>query len=212
MRDKRSTSIRGRVAREAAVLLYSQQEKEYKQAKQRAADTLRIRILPSNMEVARELDKIADEMEGSVRTERLVQMRNEALSLMVILGDLHPRVVGSVWRGTAYKNSDIDIEAFASDPEIALERFVQNGLNVRRAEWQSVTKGRGGETAFHIYIHLPSGNRVETIVRGPEKMNQIDKCEIYGDNVKGLNTHQLRRVLMENPTQKFVPLRSTKSH
>jgi len=205
LRGKRSTSIKGRVAREAAVLLYSQQEKEYKQAKQRAAYTLGIRILPSNREVAEELDKVADEMEGAVRRERLAQMRREALSVMVTLGDFHPRLVGSVWRGTAHKNSDIDIEAFYSDPKIVLERLKQSGLNVRRAEWQSVTKGRRNETAFHIYLTLPSRNEVEVIIRSPEKMNEADKCEIYGNTIKGLNMHQLRRLLMENPTQKFVP-------
>lgn len=205
MRDKRSNSIKDRVAREAAALLYTQQEKEYKQAKQRAANTLGIRILPSNREVAEELDKVADEMEGSIRRERLVQMRREALSVMVMLGDFHPRLVGSVWRGTARKNSDIDIEVFASDPKFALERLEQNNLNVHRAEWQSVTKGRRGETAFHIYVHLPSGNQSEVIVRSPEKMNETDKCEIYGDIVKGLTIHQLRKILMQNPTQKFVP-------
>jgi predicted nucleotidyltransferase len=205
LRGKRSTSIRERVAREAAVLLYSQQEKEYKQAKRRAAETFGIRVLPSNREVAEELDKVADETEGEARRERLVQMRREALLVMVILGDLHPRLVGSVWRGTAHKNSDIDVEAFASDPKIVLERFRQNGLNIRRAEWQSVTKGDGTETAYHIYLLLQSGNEVEVVVRSPEKMNETDKCEIYGDTIKGLNMHQLRRVLMENPTQKFVP-------
>jgi len=210
LREKRHASVKDRVAREAAVLLYSQQEKEYKQAKQRAADTLGTRNLPSNREVAEELDKIADEAEGSAKRERLVQMRRDALSVMVTLGDLHPRLVGSVWRGTAHKNSDIDIETFFSDPETAVERLKQSGLNVRRAEWQSVTKGHGSETAFHIYMMLPSRSEVEVIVRNPEKMSEIEKCEIYGDTIRGLNIHQLRRTLMEDPTQKFVPVRPTK--
>lgn len=205
LREKRSASIKNRVAREAAVLLYSQQEKEYKQAKRRAADTLGIRILPSNREVAEELDKVADEMEGSARRERLVQMRREALSVMVILGDFHPRLVGSVWRGTAHKDSDIDIEVFSSDPKIVHERLKKSDLEVPRAEWQSVTKGKKSETAFHIYLTLHSRNEAEVIVRSPEKMNETEKCEIYGDTVKGLNMHQLRRVLIENPIKKFLP-------
>lgn len=205
MRRKDSASIKSRVAREAAVLLYSQHEKEYKQAKQKAADSLGVRLLPSNREVAEELDRVADEMEGSVKRERLVHMRKEALSVMVVLGDFNPRLVGSVWRGTANKNSDIDVEVFASDPEILLERLGQNGFNVRRAEWQSVTKCEERETAFHIYLLLSSGFEVEVVVRSPDKMSSVDKCEIYGDTVKGLNMHQLRRVLMVNPTQRFVP-------
>ncbi len=202
MHNKPSNSIKEKVAKEAAVLLYTQQEKEYKQAKQRAADTLGVRILPSNKDVAEELDRIADETEGSARKERLVQMRKDALSVMVILGDFHPRLVGSVWRGTAHKNSDIDIEAFTSEHNTVLERLKQNGLAIKKAEWQAVTKGAGTETALHIYLALASDNEAELIIRSPEKMNETDKCEIYGDTIKGLNIHQLRRILLTNPTQR----------
>ena len=56
--------LRRRVAREAALLLYTGQEREFLQAKRRAAEILGVRILPSNREVAEELDRIADEREG----------------------------------------------------------------------------------------------------------------------------------------------------
>lgn len=202
---KPSISVKEKIAREAAVLLYSQQEKEYKQAKEKAAENLGVHVLPTNREVAEELDKVADEMEGPVRKEGLVQMRKEALSIMVILGDFHPRLVGSVWRGTAHKNSDIDIEVFASDTDVVVQRLRESALNIWKAEWQSVTKGEGSESAFHIFMLLTSGYEVEVVVRSSEKMCQVDKCEIYGDVVKGLNVHQLRRVLMLDPVQKFVP-------
>ena len=205
MPEQPTRSVKQRVAREAAALLYTQQEKEYKQAKQRAAQTLRARLLPSNRDVAIELDKVADEVEGSERTQRLAQMRKDALSIMVILGDSHPRLVGSVWRGTAHRNSDIDIEAFSSDPSVALKRITKNGLTVRRAEWQLVTKKHERERAFHAYLTMPSSCEVELIVRSPEKMNEVDQCEIYGDAVRGLNIHQLRRLLLSDPLQRFVP-------
>jgi len=203
---KQLISDRVRVAREAAALLYSGQEKEYKQAKERAAENLGVSVLPGNREVAEELDKVADEMEGSERKERLVQMRREALSVMVVLGDFCPRLVGSVWRGTVRKNSDVDVEVFASDPEVVVRRLKEDGFHVWKGEWQSVTKGEGSETAFHVFLLLASGYEVEVVVRSPEKMDQADTCEVYGDVIKGLNMHQLRRVLMIDPVQKFVPV------
>jgi len=206
LRQKSSASIREKVAREAAILLYSSQEKEYKQAKQRAASTLGTRILTSNREIAEELDKIVDEIEGPVRREMLVQLRKDALSVMILLRDLNPRLIGSVWRGTAHKNSDIDIETFSEDPQIVVERLRKKDLDVRRAEWQAITKGEKSETVFHIYLILPSGNQAELIVRSLERMNESQKCEIYGDIIKGLNIYQLRRVLIENPIQKYTPL------
>jgi predicted nucleotidyltransferase len=205
LRKQASHFIRYQVAREAATLLYTQQEKEYKQAKLRAADTLGARSLPSNKDIALEMDKMADEMEGSERAERLTQMRRDALWMMVILGDFHPRLIGSVWRGTAHKNSDIDIETFTSDPSTVLERLTRNGLIVRTAQWQMVSKGLELERAFHVYLTLPSKNEVELIARSPEKKDETDVCEIYGDTVKGLSIHQLRRILLTDPLQKFVP-------
>ena len=178
MRKKTTNLTRDRAAREAALLLYTQQEKEYKQAKQRAARTLGTRVLPSNKDIAYELDRLTDETEGIAKKERLVQMRKEALSIMVLMGEFHPRLVGSVWRGTAHKNSDIDVEAFASDPEAVLKRVEQNGLSVRSAGWQAVTKGAGRETAYHIYLVLSSGHEVEVVVRSPEKIAEVDSCEI----------------------------------
>ncbi len=205
MRRQTSHSFRHQVAREAATLLYTQQEKEYKQAKLRAAETLGARSLPSNKDIALELDKMTDEMEGSGKAERLIQMRKDALWMMVILGDFNPRLVGSVWRGTAHKNSDVDVEAFTSDTSTVLERLVRNRLVVSTAQWQLVSKGLGLERALHVYLTLPSKNEVELIVRSPEKKDETDVCETYGDTVKGLNIHQLRRILLTDPLRKFVP-------
>ncbi|MEJ2673484.1 MAG: hypothetical protein P8168_15090, partial [Deltaproteobacteria bacterium] len=107
MKDNRTKLLRNRVAQEAALLLYTSQEKEYTQAKKRAAETFGARILPSNSEVAEELDRIADEREGTKKRELLKRMRKEAKQLMTLLRAFNPLLVGSVWRGTARRNSDI---------------------------------------------------------------------------------------------------------
>ena len=56
--------LKCKIAREAATLLYFGAEKEYKQAKLKAARTFGVHFLPSNLQVALELDKIAEENEG----------------------------------------------------------------------------------------------------------------------------------------------------
>jgi len=205
LKDNRLKSLRNRVAREAAVLLYTSQEKEYKQAKKQAAETLGIRVLPSNPEVAEELDKIAEEKEGSSRKELLFQMRKEALQIMETLKDFSPKLVGSVWRGTAHQNSDIDILAFSEDPKAILEQLQKNKYTIGSSEWRSVTKKGKKESSFHIYFILPSGYEAEVVVRSPEKIGALERCEIYGDVSTGLSRPQLLRVLKEKPLQKFVP-------
>jgi len=202
---KRLAGLRKRVAREAAILLYTSQEKEYKQAKKRAAKTLGVRILPSNLEVAEELDKIAEEKEGPSREERLFQMRKEALQIMESLGDFNPRLVGSVWRGTAHQNSDIDILTFSEDPKSVLSKLQKNKYRITSSEWRSVTKKGKKESSFHIHIVLPSGHEAEVVVRNPEEMGRSEKCEIYGDAMTGLSPPQLQKVLREKPLEKFVP-------
>jgi len=197
--------LKQRIAREAAVLLYTSQEKEYKQAKLRAAHTLGTRILPSNAQVAKELDNVADEMEGSTRREKLLQMRREALQIMKALEDSHPRLIGSVWRGTAHKDSDIDIATFSSDPATVLLHLQHTNFKVKKTEWQSAPKLGEREKSFHIYLSLPSGNQAEVVVRSLERINTKEKCEIYGDTVTGLSGRQLERVLARDPFQKFVP-------
>ncbi len=193
------------MAREAATLLYTSQEKEYKQAKIRAAENLGTRVLPSNLEVAEELDRIAEEVEGQSRRELLLQMRKEALQIMRSLEAFHPKLVGSVWRGTANHNSDIDILTFSSDPNAVLEKLGYGDSRIARTEWSSVTKEGSKESSFHIHLVLPSGNKAEVVVRSPDKMGVVERCEIYGDRVTGLKISQLRKILKENPLQRFVP-------
>ena len=205
MKGNRLSSLRRRVSREAATLLYTSQEKEYKQAKKRAAKTLRVRVLPSNLEVAEELDKIAEEKEKSSRRKLILRMRKEALKIMKTLEIFNTRLVGSVWRGTAHQNSDIDILTFSQDPKSVLDQLQKFGYRVAGSEWRSVTKGGKKEASFHIHLVLSSGDEAEIIVRDPEKLGRLERCEIYGDAVVGLSPPQLLKVLKETPLQKFVP-------
>ncbi len=203
--NSRYPSLKKRVAREAALLLYTSQEKEYKQAKKRATENLGARILPSNSDVARELDAIAEEREGASRNKRLNQMRREALKIMQKLKNHNPRLVGSLWRGTINRNSDIDIVAFAFTPNAVLAQLQKDSFSIAKTERVSVTKKGRKETSFHIYLMLPSGNEAEVVVRPLEKMNHPEKCEIYGDMVTGLSVLQLAKVLKENPLARFIP-------
>jgi predicted nucleotidyltransferase len=197
--------LRERVAREAALLLYSSQEKEYKQAKQRAAEILNGRNLPSNREVAEELDRIAEEREGVSKKRLLLRMRMEAQEIMTAIKDYSPRLVGSVWRGTAHRSSDIDILAYTQNHIHVLNQLQKQNYNVKSSEWCSVTKEGKKEASFHIHIILPSGDEVEVVVRSLEYLGKPERCEIYSDVKKGLNLHELKNVLIEYQLQKFVP-------
>jgi len=198
-------SLRKRVAREAAFLIYTSQEKEYKQAKRKAAEILGARILPSNREVADELDAIADEIEGEARLKRLLRMRREALEIMQCLEDYSPRLIGSVWRGTAHKNSDIDITVFSHDPKDVLRRISERSFKVIKVEEGIIAEGEDKRSTFHIHIILPSGDEAEIVVRDPKDRMRDEICEIYGDVIRGLSLNELKKILESDPYRRFVP-------
>jgi len=197
--------LRRRVAREAAALLYTGQEKEYKQAKSRAAELLGVRVLPSNREVAEELDRLADEMEGPQRKRRLIEMRKDALRVMQAIEEFRPLLVGSVWRGTIHRGSDIDILVFHNDPDEVAAKIQEKGFKILRTDWQSTEKRGKRKRSFHVYVATASGNEVEIVVKDVYEADRPETCEIFDDKITGLSATQLAKVLKENPLRKFVP-------
>jgi predicted nucleotidyltransferase len=194
-----------RVAREAATLLYFGAEKEYKQAKVKAAQTLGTHFLPSNLDIALELNKIAEENEGAKRKERLIEMRNEALKIMKLLGTYCPVLIGSVWRGTIKHGSDIDIAVYADDPEVIVRVLKEADIRVLKTLWTTVNKHGLTSESFHIYADTLDKHGLEIVVRSRDEAGKKRKCEIFGDEMKGLNIKELEKVISENPTQQFIP-------
>jgi predicted nucleotidyltransferase len=199
------SDLRCKIAKEAATLLYFGAEKEYKQAKLKAAKTLGTHFLPTNLEVALELDKIAEAYEGPARKEKLIQMRKEALEIMETLKKYSPRLVGSVWRGTIRQGSDIDIAVYHDVSDEIAHVLGVSGVKIVKTEWTAVTKKGKTEDAFHIYGETSSKHKAEVVVRSPDEVGCRRKCEVFGDELKGLNIQELKLVLKENPAKKFIP-------
>jgi predicted nucleotidyltransferase len=194
---------RSSVAAEAARLLYNGVAEEYIQAKDMAATSLGAKSIPSNYEVALELDRIADEVEGEERQRRLVEMRKTALRVMKSLSEYNPRLIGSVWRGTAMKGSDVDIVALTQSPidvEVALG-------NYKIKEKGEVTF-KGGVHAYHFKLDVEP-DEIEVIVRAPSEYTE-DRCDTYGDVKRGVTLPELERLLRVDPLRKFVPRRHSR--
>ena len=198
-------SSRKKVAIEAATLLYDGVEKEYKQAKLKAAKTFGLHYMPTNLEVALEIDRIAEEKEGPAREDRLIIMRKEALRIMRIVEKFEPILVGSVWRGTIHHDSDLDIIVHHEEPQEVLRTLEKTDLKIERTEWVSVTKQGKKKSSFHIHALSPIKEEVEIIVHSPEEACIKVTCEIYGDEISGLRSEELETVLKENPTKRFLP-------
>jgi predicted nucleotidyltransferase len=200
-------NLRQRVSKEAAFFLYRGVAEEYKQAKEMAAKNVGIKSLPSNIEVAIELDKIADEIEGEKRKKRISEMRHTALKLMENLRIFYPKLIGSVWRGTAHHNSDIDIVVYSSSKEEIIEKLKKVGTPIEREKTSSFIKSGTLMISNHLYLQTPLGYKVEIIVRPPWEEREVELCEIYGDLKVGLKINQLKKIIKEDPLRKFIPIR-----
>jgi len=194
---------RSSVAREAARLLYSGAAEEYIQAKYMAATSLGVKAIPSNYDVADELDRLADEEEGGERQRRLTEMREIALMVMRSLQLFAPRLIGSVWRGTARKSSDIDIIALATSPA-----DVEYALRDYRVKEKGGVTFHKGIHAYHFKLEVRT-DEVEVVVRDPAEYTE-DRCDIYGDVKRGLTLRELERLLRTDPLRKFVPRRRSR--
>ena len=194
---------RSSVAREAARLLYSGAAEEYIQAKYMAATSLGVKAVPSNYDVAVEVDLLADEVEGGERQRRLSEMRETALKVMKSLRSFSPHLIGSVWRGTARRGSDIDVVALSTshaDVESALEGY--------RIKEKGRVTFQGGVHAYHFKLEARA-DEVEVVVRDPAEYTE-DRCDIYGDVKRGLTLQELERLLSVDPLRKFVPRRRSR--
>ncbi len=194
------------VAREAARLLYDRSVKEYKDAKETAAANLGAKALPSNYEVAVELDRLADEVEGPERRRRLKEMREAALEVMKTLTRYKPRLMGSVWRGTARVGSDIDVIVYGDPDEV--EREISQGYNVEGKDVERFTLEGLPRSTTHIRLRV-RGYEAEVVVRPPGDIDAYrdDRCEIYGDARRGLGFKELEKLMKVDPLRRFVPKR-----
>jgi len=195
---------RTRVAIEAARLLYHKRATEYIDAKEQAASSLGIYTMPSNFEVAVELDRYAQELEGSERYERVVQMRKAALKVMRLISESEPRLIGSVWRGTAHKGSDIDIIVFHNHPHEVKDKITE-AYEVLGMDTETFNKGGLLFHSSHIRLEV-EGYPMEIVVR-PASEKEQERCEIYGDIKKGIGLHGLEKLIKSDPLRRFIPRR-----
>ena len=201
--------IRGRVAQEAARLLYYGIYEEYIHAKEAASRNIGVKILPSNYEVAIELDRLADSIEGHERQERLKKLRTLALKVMRLLRDYCPVLTGSVWRGTVRRSSDVDINIYSTDPGVA-ELLLRRAGYSTGSEDVNVTREGILSRSRHVSLTV-DGVGVEVVVRPMKEAERVEHCGTYGDIKKGLTLTELEGLMQKDPLRKFVPRRRSRT-
>jgi hypothetical protein len=125
------------VAQEAARIIVNQGVRDYRLAKQKAAERLGLNsrgALPSNAEIEKAVADYLKKIEGNEHADLLRIMRTAALSAMELLTRFSPRLVGPVLAGTTDDNSVINLHLFADSPEMIAMEIGDRGIQFKSYE------------------------------------------------------------------------------
>ena len=120
--------LRQHIASEAARLMCGPGQPGYDQAKREAlrqfkTDRLRPQDFPTNLEIREEIVALVEVRQA----EQLQAMRREALRMMHVLHQFHPRLVGSVLGGPVSASSTIELEVFGDEVESVIAAIDGHG-------------------------------------------------------------------------------------
>ena len=163
-RKRSSESERARqvVAQEAARIIVNHGVRDYRVAKQKAAERLGLNgrgSLPGNAEIEAAVADHHQIFGGESHSDLLRLMRTAALSAMEILNEFTPRLVGPVLVGTADENSAVNLHVFADSPEMVAMQIGDLGIHFRSYERR--LKSRHGQV--DTYAGFEFNHRNETI-------------------------------------------------
>ncbi|MGB0514829.1 MAG: hypothetical protein ACPGJE_08320, partial [Wenzhouxiangellaceae bacterium] len=139
---RNSQRIRQEVAAEAARILATEGQRNYRMAKEKAANRLGLSAragLPSNSEVELELKRYQAMYGGSEHGQNLVRLRRAAIGAMRFFKPFRPKLVGPVLDGTADQHSRVSLHLFCENDEELLAFLHRNGIAFeqerRRIRW-----------------------------------------------------------------------------
>ena len=122
------------LAQEAARIIVNHGVRDYRLAKQKAAERLGVSArgaLPGNPEIEAAVAEHLELFGGEDHADRLRLLRMAALGAMELLADFSPRLVGPVLSGTADGNSAVNLHVFADSPEAVALELEQIGVSYR---------------------------------------------------------------------------------
>ncbi len=185
------------VAQEAARIIVDHGVRDYRVAKEKAADRLGMNSrgsLPRNAEIEAAVAEHLQIFGGEGHEDLLRLMRTAALSAMVMLADFSPRLVGPVLAGTADENSAVNLHVFADSPEMIATEVGNMGIRFRPYERR--LKSRRGQ--IEMYAGFEFSHRNETIqatVFPVDGIRQAPISPIDGKPMKRVDTNAVQELL-----------------
>lgn len=158
--------MREQLAHQAAKLMAEGGITDHAHAKRKAAKQLGAsdtHHLPSNEEINAALHSFRNLFQSESHPGILRQLREEALTNMLMLEEFHPYLTGSVLSGSAGEQSDINLMLFSDDAKAVLLFLLRHKLSFEDGEWV-VRVGGHEETVPSYTLTGESGTQIHIIV------------------------------------------------
>jgi hypothetical protein len=198
-RKQTSESKRERqvVAQEAARIIVDHGIRDYRVAKQKAAERLGMNgrgSLPGNAEIEAAVSDHLQIFGGESHTDLLRLMRTAALSAMELLSEYSPRLVGPVLAGTADENSAVNLHVFADSPEVVAMQIGDMGIQFRPYE-RRLKSRRGQVDTYAGFEFIHSNESIQTTVFPIDGIRQAPMSPIDGKPMKRVDKNAVQELL-----------------
>jgi len=185
------------VAQEAARIIVDHGIRDYRTAKQKAADRLGVvgrGSLPGNAEIEAAVVEHLQLFGGESHADHLRLMRMAALSVMEMLAEFTPRLVGPVLVGTADENSAINLHVFADSAEAVARELSEMGLTFRPYERRLKSRRDRVETYAGFEFHY-NHSAIQATVFPVDGIRQAPMSPIDGKPMRRVDSAAVQQLL-----------------
>ena len=196
-RNNGAERARQMLAQEAARIIVNHGVRDYRAAKQKAAERLGVSSrgsLPGNSEIESAVAEHLQLFGGEAHEDRLRLMRVAALSAMELLSSFTPRLVGPVLAGTADGNSAVNLHVFADSPEHVAQALDRIGVRYRPYERRLKSRRDRFETYSGFEFHH-NHSPVQATVFPVDGIRQAPMSPIDGKPMKRIDSEGVQALL-----------------
>lgn len=185
------------VAQEAARIIVDHGIRDYRLAKQKAAERLGAAgrgALPGNAQIEAAVAERLQIFGRESHADHLRLLRVAALSAMELLVSFTPRLVGPVLVGTADENSAVNLHLFADSPEAVAMELDGFGVSYRPYERRLKSRRNRVETFAGFEFHH-SNSAIQATVFPVDGIRQAPMSPIDGKPMKRVDSAAVQRLL-----------------
>ncbi|MES1926358.1 hypothetical protein T31B1_13589 [Salinisphaera sp. T31B1] len=198
---RKQQAQRQHMAQLAARLMSEQGIRDFRIAKQKAAQHLGIdvrnSILPKNSEIETALAEHQRLFAGGSQPARLRAMREAALQAMKLFADFRPRLVGDVLSGLADDHSDIQLHVFAEQSE-AFDLFLQGqGIPFEIVE-RRYRVGRDAHRFYPAFRFAAGEHGFEATLFAAGEIREAPRSLVDGAPMKRASAGQLEQLIADD--------------